>query len=136
MISERPLVGWQPIQFEYELGSRTGNTKSGIKAAHNLYLHLFMEVGVIGAVPFLIGLWLCGQGAWKARNRYLGLLPLALLVSCLASGIGSNTIKTKEIWFVLAVTVAARGERKRQGTILLGRPIESRIEESSSKLNS
>ena len=25
MISERPLLGWQPVQFKYELGSRTAS---------------------------------------------------------------------------------------------------------------
>jgi O-antigen ligase len=136
MISERPLLGWQPIQFEYELGSRVGNTKSGVKAAHNLYLHLFTEVGIVGAVPFLIGLWFCGQGAWKARNRNLGLLPLALWVVIVATGMGSHVIYGKQVWFVLAVTVAVRGERKRQGMVLVGRPIENGIQTSSGKLNS
>jgi O-antigen ligase len=136
MISERPLLGWRPVEFEYELGSREGNTKSGIKAAHNIFLHLFMEVGVVGAVPFLIGLWLCGQGAWKARNQNLGLLPLALLVAFVTAGIGSNVIYTKMMWFFIAVTIAVRGEKKRQGRILLGHPIENRIQVSSSKLNS
>ena len=73
-----------------------------------------MEVGIVGAVPFLIGLWLCGKGAWTARNRNLGLLPLALLVTSLAAGMGSNTIYSKALWLVVAVTVATRGERKRQ----------------------
>ena len=123
MISERPLLGWQPVQFEYELGRRTQVRFT--RAAHSMYLHLLMEVGVVGAVPFLIGLWLCGWGAWKARNRYLGLLPLALLVATIASGIGSNTIKWKTLWFVLAVTIAAIGEGKRQGIVLARRPGEN-----------
>jgi O-antigen ligase len=131
MISERPLVGWQPVQFEYELGSRTGYS---IKAAHNLYLHLFMEVGIVGAVPFLIGLALCVRRAWKARSLNLGLLPLAVLVATLASGMGGNTIYSKFLWFVIAVTVAVRV--KPQGRSLLGRPIENRIQASSSELNS
>jgi O-antigen ligase len=125
MISERPLVGWQPVVFNYELGSRTGNTRSGAKDAHNIFLHLFLEVGVIGAVPFVIGLWLCGQGAWKARNRNPGLLPLALLVASLAGGMSSTPIYSKALWFVLAVTVAAREEGKRTGRIFAGRPIEN-----------
>ena len=121
MISERPLVGWQPIQFKYELGRRT-YTRAG-RDAHNTYLHVLMEVVVVGAVPFLIGLWLCGQGAWKARNRNLGLLPLALLVAVLAGSMGTNWMNHKTLWFVLAVSVAAGGERKRSGMILVGRPM-------------
>jgi O-antigen ligase len=134
MIAERPLLGWQPIKFEYELGIRAGNTQSGIKAAHNIFLHLFMEVGVVGAVPFLVALWLCGQGAWKARNRNLGLLPLALFVATAAAGMASNVIYTKTLWLVFAVTLAARGERKRQDMILVGRPIEKDIQTSSGEI--
>jgi O-antigen ligase len=136
MISERPLVGWRPVEFEYELAYRVPGNASGIRSAHNIFLHLFMEVGVVGAVPFLIGLWLCGQGAWKARNRNLGLLPLALWVVSVATGMGSNIIYGKLMWFFFVVTVAARGERKGRGRILVGRPIENGIQTSSGKLNS
>src|SRR5262249_32724637 len=115
-------------------GSRMG--KRGNLAAHNLYTHLFMEVGIVGAVPFLIGLWLCGQGAWKARNRNLGLLPLALWVAILTAALGGNVIYMKPLWFVLAVTIAARGERKRQGMVMVVRPIEKGVQTSSLTLSS
>ena len=44
MISERPLLGWQPVQFEYELGM-SYSQRDGVRAAHNMFLHLLMEVG-------------------------------------------------------------------------------------------
>ena len=137
MISERPLLGWQPVEFEYELGCRTGNTKSGIKAAHNIFLHLFMEVGHgwCGAIPdWTLVVW---TGSVEGPQSEPG--PLA------SGAFGSHhslqawvvtSIYTKTLWFVLAVTVAARGERKRQGMILVGRPIENGIQTSSWKLNS
>jgi O-antigen ligase len=134
MISERPFFGWQPIEFRYELGFRTG--LGAARDSHNTYLHLFMEVGIVGAVPFLIGLGLCGKGAWKARNRNLGLLPLALFVASLAGGISSTTIYEKTLWFVLAVTVAGIGEKKRPGTILVARPVANAQQTSSLKSNS
>ncbi|MGH8057142.1 MAG: O-antigen ligase family protein, partial [Candidatus Entotheonellia bacterium] len=64
MILERPLFGWQPVAFWYELGTRLGRIFD-TKDAHNLYLHLFLEVGALGALPFLVGLWLCGRAAWE-----------------------------------------------------------------------
>jgi O-antigen ligase len=133
MISERPFVGWGPSEFNYELGSRVGKVQSN---AHNIVLHVFLEVGIIGAVPFLIGVWLCGKGAWTARHRNLGLLPLALLIASLTGGMAHNSIYSKAQWFVLAITVAARGERKRPGMILVGRPVANGIQTSSGKLNS
>jgi O-antigen ligase len=135
MISERPVVGWQPIEFRYELGSRIFGARFE-RDAHNTFLHLFMEVGMVGAVPFLIGLWLCGKGAWKARNRNLALLPLALFVASLVGGMSSTSIYAKAQWFVLAISVAAAAEEKRRGMVLMGRRIENGIQTSSRKLNS
>jgi O-antigen ligase len=134
MISERPLFGWQPVQFEYELGQRTG--ARSVRAAHNMYLHLLMEVGIIGAVPFLVGLWLCGKSAWKSRNLNLGLLPAGLFLAVLASGIGSNTIYYKTLWFVLAVAASAGGQTKQQGIILATRVGENPIMKPPRNLDS
>ena len=83
-----------------------------------------MEVGIVGAVPFLIGLWLCGKGAWRARNDTWAFCPGAF-GSLTRGGMSSTTIKWKAQWFVLALTVAAVGEGKRQGMILVGRPVEN-----------
>ena len=85
MFIERPFLGWQPVKFQYELGRRVLGTGSGTKDAHNLFLHLLLEVGLVGTVPFLIGLWRCAQAAWQARTGHLGLLPLALLLTALAA---------------------------------------------------
>jgi O-antigen ligase len=134
MISERPLLGWQPIEFRYELGRRTDARTE--RDAHNLYLHVLMEVGLLGSVPFLIGLGLCGKAAWKARNQTMGLVPFALWVTVLAGAMTSASIYMKAVWFVLAVTVAARGERRRPGMILVAHPLEDGTQASSSKLSS
>jgi O-antigen ligase len=123
MFSERPIIGWQPVEFRYELGRRTGERSE--KDAHNTFLHLFMEVGSVGAVPFLIGLWLCGKGAWRARNRNMGLLPLALLVASLAGSMTSTSIYRKAQWFVLAVTAAASTEGRRRGVSRVEPPVEN-----------
>lgn len=112
MILERPLIGWQPVAFWYELGSRLGKIWD-TKDAHNLYLHLFLEVGALGALPFLVGLWLWGRAAWEGRAGYLGVLPLALLGTTLAANATHTDLARKTLWLVLALTVAA-GTRVRQ----------------------
>jgi hypothetical protein len=104
MIWERPIFGWQPGGFELELGQRSGHGKR--IGSHNLYLQLFLEVGMVGAVPFLIGLWLCGQAAWRARMGNLGLLPLALLLTALIENMNNAGLSKKPLWLVLALTIA------------------------------
>ena len=124
MILERPIIGWQPAEFEYELGRRLG-VPSGRRAAHNLFLHLFLEVGAAGAIPFLVGLWLCAWAAWKARTGNLGLLPLALVLAIVATNMSITWIDRKLQWLILALSVAAQSSQNPRKTIffaLKGQP--------------
>jgi O-antigen ligase len=107
MISERPFFGWNPVEFNYELGGRL-NAISGNKDAHDLYLHLLLEVGLVGAFPFLVGIGLCARAAWRSRAGPFGSLPLALLLAMLAGNLSGTWIDRKFLWLVLAFTVAAQ----------------------------
>jgi O-antigen ligase len=102
MFLERPLLGWQPYICGRELGRRTGAYK---RDPHNLFLSLFLEVGIVGTVPFLMGLWWCAQRAWQARTGRLGLLPLVLLTTALAAAMAQPFFAHK--WFWLILTCAA-----------------------------
>jgi O-antigen ligase len=105
MISERPIFGWRPVEFWYELGRRV-HGYWGIRDAHNLYLHLLLEVGLAGAIPFVIGLWLSVRAAWRGRNGTFGLLPLALVLTLLASNMSGTDVARKQLWLVLAMAAA------------------------------
>ena len=52
MILESPVVGWGPINHNWELGPRVGMP---YRDEHNFYLYLFAEGGLVGAIPFLGG---------------------------------------------------------------------------------
>ena len=105
MISEKPFLGWQPVISEYETDWRLGSW--GRRATHSLYFHLLLEVGVIGAIPFLIGLALCARAAWKARAGVLGMLPLALLATMVAYNMALSGTKHKPLWIFLGLVIAA-----------------------------
>lgn len=106
MVLERPLFGWQPVLLWQELGRRAGHLW-GTKDAHNSLFHLLLEVGVLGALPFLIGVGLCVGAAWRARNGRLGCLPLALMVCVLVANLAHTYITRKPQWLMLAVAAAA-----------------------------
>lgn len=106
MVFERPLFGWQPLLLWEELGRRAGHLW-GTKDAHNTLFHLLLEVGVLGALPFIVGVALCVRAAWRARNGPLGRLPLALMVCVLAANMAHTYITRKPQWLVLAVAAAA-----------------------------
>jgi len=108
MILERPMLGWQPVDYYYELGRRLGGVYfSKGRDAHNLFLTVLLQVGVIGAIPFLVGYWLCGQAAWRARLGNLGLLPLALFTLDLVGSMNGTSLFVKSHWLTLALTLAA-----------------------------
>lgn len=109
MIRERPIVGWQSVNWVYELGRRVGGvwTWRG-RDAHNLYLAVLLETGLLGAVPFFIGLWWCTRAAWRARHGPLGLMPLGLLFTLLVGGMSLTPLYSKVPWLILALTLAGR----------------------------
>ena len=116
MISEKPLLGWHPIVYSYELASREGwygphNAPHHFlqmpRDAHNLFFHLLVEVGLVGALPFLIGLGLCVWAAWTARVSSLGLLPLTWLITTIVANMSGTGIVDKLLWFVLALSLAS-----------------------------
>src|SRR5262249_3510321 len=96
-------------------GGRT-HKLGGERDAHNLVLHLFLEVGLIGAMPFLIGLGLCARAAWKGRSGRLGVLPLALLLTVFAINLAHTWLSHKLMWLVLALALAtASASHRGQG---------------------
>jgi O-antigen ligase len=111
MFLDQPVLGVGPVTGLYELGWRTRHVLwhyvQAWREPHNSFLYVATATGLLGLVPFLIGLGLClGQG-WRARGRPDGLLPLALLVTMLAASMSGTWIHLKLFWFVLAYALAS-----------------------------
>lgn len=104
MIAEKPLLGWQPIAVWYALAKRLGEYEG--RDAHNLYLHLFLEVGAMGALPFLFGFAWCGWNAWKRRDGYLGMIPFSLWLGVAVGNMAGTDYAMKSFWYVLALSAA------------------------------
>jgi O-antigen ligase len=106
MAAERPLVGWGPVNNKYELGIRLDERIRRRRDAHNLILEVLTATGVLGTVPFLLGLALCARDAWRARRRAHGVLALALLAGVMLANMSGNWIASKLLWLVLAYALA------------------------------
>ena len=129
MILERPILGWDPVSFRFELGKRLGIPS---RNAHNFVLDLLLQVGIVGTIPFLVGLWLCGRAAWSARRGRLGLLPLVLLLVTLITNMAATYTERKAFWLVLSLAVAAaypatKRQNKRPARLLVSRSPKSPI---------
>jgi len=106
MFLEKPIIGWGPVKHYYELGYRL---LVPTRDPHNLYLWLLLEVGLLGAIPFVGGLWICTISAWKARRTSQGVLPLAMVVFYLLANL-KGTYLDKYFWIVLAYTLASNNQ--------------------------
>jgi O-antigen ligase len=104
MFLQSPLIGWGPDNHLSELGSRLGGVR---RDPHNLYLWILNETGLLGAILFFSGLWLCWRSAWKARRTTQGVVPLAMLVYLLLANLTGTGHLNKFFWLMLAYTVAA-----------------------------
>src|SRR5262249_34337604 len=130
MILEKPLLGWSVAGY-YELGRREGGRFFWTaRSLHNNFLDLLVTVGIVGATPFIVGLWLCGLSAWRARLGNLALLPLALLVTIFVCGLVTTFVTYKTFWLILALTLGAapttsRELGKRSPALLVGRRVKS-----------
>ncbi len=107
MIRERPLLGWGPVENQYEIGRLIGERKKQKRDAHDLVFELWTTSGIIGTVPFLIGLALCMRAAWKSRHGALGYLPLAFMAAIGIGCIDGTWLASKILWVMLALAVAA-----------------------------
>ncbi|HEX9579697.1 MAG TPA: O-antigen ligase family protein [Gemmatimonadales bacterium] len=107
MFAERPWFGWGPVDNQLEVARRIDEAKRGRRDAHNLLLELLTATGVIGAVPFLAGVFLCVRRAWVARAGPLSVMPLAMLVAVFTGTVSGTWIASKILWLTLAFALAA-----------------------------
>ena len=120
MFTEKPFFGWGPVSNYVELGARFGRPKMD---THNLYLWILTETGLLGSVPFFIGLWLCWRAAWRARYGTERSLPIALMASLLLLNMAGTQLFSKKFWFVLAYSLASESFLSTQ--LRLGSPVDS-----------
>jgi O-antigen ligase len=106
MISERPLLGWGPIENQFEIAARIGEEKKDKRDAHNIVFDLMSSTGFLGTLPFFIGLGLCVASAWRARQGPCGMLPFAMLMTALMGCVSGTWIASKVLWLAFAIALA------------------------------
>jgi O-antigen ligase len=99
MWSEKPIFGWGPVHNKMELERRA---PVGRGDTHNLFLWVLLESGLVGFVPFCIGLALCAKRSWEARRGPHGFLPFALVVLLILANLSGSWHFRKHFWIILA----------------------------------
>jgi O-antigen ligase len=100
---EKPITGWGPATHHHVLGARFVRDTLD---THNLFLWLLTEVGLLGSIPYFVGLLFCVRSAWRARAGPYGVLPMAMVVSGLIINLSLTWHERKVFWLILALTVA------------------------------
>jgi O-antigen ligase len=112
-ISERPILGygyggfWQRSDVYDSLWSVNSNWRPG--SAHNTYLDIWVQIGVLGVAIYLIGFVLISiQAIWFARaNRTSnGLWPLLFLSFLSIMGFSEDFILINNIAWMLYLAIA------------------------------
>ena len=114
---KRPIFGWGVVTNTAQLASRldaeglmpplTAPNGSYFKATHNMILYVLSASGIMGTLPFLIGLWLCLRSAWKARRGSQGFLPFALALTVLLLDMSVDGHHWKQHWIFMAYALAS-----------------------------
>jgi O-antigen ligase len=107
MFRDKPVLGWGPVTNKYELAQRLGVSSKAQKDAHNIVLEILTAAGLLGGIPFFVGVWLCLQSAWIARDGREGILPLAMLLAVLAGNMTQNRLAGALLWLILAYALAS-----------------------------
>lgn len=107
MFLDKPLLGWGPTINMWELGARVGDRNHPFRDTHDLLLEILTVTGVLGAVPFFMGTFLCLRAAWSGRRGREGILPLAMMAAILVANVGANLHYNKLYWLLMAYALAS-----------------------------
>jgi O-antigen ligase len=118
MVKERPMFGWGPADNQFELARRINERKRPSRDMHNLVLELWTVAGIIGAIPFLIGLGLVWGAGWSSRKGPRGAIPMALLFAIIPGTISGTWIASKILWLVLSIATASGKAGRRYVTVM------------------
>ena len=109
MILEKPIIGWGPMNNQYELSIREGSRffNRAKRDTHNVVFEVLTATGLLGTLGFGLGIALCVIAAWRGRSGPEGVLPLALVVSVLTANMSGNWIASKFLWFAFAYAIVS-----------------------------
>lgn len=109
MFLEKPIIGWGPMNNQYELSIREGSRfyNRAKRDTHNVVFEVLTATGLLGTLGFGLGIALCVIAAWRARSGPEGVVPLALVVSVLTANMSGNWIASKLLWFAFAYAIVS-----------------------------
>lgn len=132
MFLEKPLLGWGPLNNQYELSLREGNRflNRAKRDTHSIIFEALTASGLLGTLMFCLGLGLSLRAAWRSRPGPEGVLPLALCMTVVVANLSGNWMASKLLWFAFgyAIAGARRAARVSVTPLPQTRPEARRVE--------
>ena len=100
LLLENPIFGVGPVEYASALGSRLGTAS---KSSHNTYLRVLLETGIIGFIPFILGIGMTLKMAYANRTNRFGIIMLVFLVTLLVSFLFLEWTHRKITWIILGL---------------------------------
>jgi O-antigen ligase len=117
MFLEKPIYGWGSVALTRELGSRLGLQS---RDTHNILLWVILEVGLLGGIRWILGIWGCVKNSISAAIKLHDPYPIMLATTVLICGMSSNNFQKKTLWLILAFALSSivviQDKRKSNGT--------------------
>lgn len=102
MVAEKPVFGWG-VRYTEELGLRVGRQRI---AAHNTFLQITASFGLLGFVPWALGLGFTGWRLWRHRADFWAATLLALFGALLVAMVPGNYGYNPTAWILFALAGA------------------------------
>jgi O-antigen ligase len=114
MFKEKPLLGWSPYTAEEELAERIRNPDASSAAAglpiastHNIVFQLLLELGIVGAIPYFLGVFCCVFTAWRSRKGVEDIVPFAVWMTIIVMQMSVPMFEGKLIWLFYGYALAS-----------------------------
>lgn len=101
-----PVFG-RGVAHTDELGGLVFGMRGGRIGVHNTYLQLLLSFGIVGTIPWVIGVVAVVRRAWRVRSHPWGATMVSLLVATLVFSIGGLLGYNKQFWILLALASQA-----------------------------
>jgi hypothetical protein len=102
MFQDEPYTGWGAT-FPRDLGERMLLEDDRAVTTHNVYLEMLVAFGIVGFVPWILGVLRTIVAAWRCRSVLWGTLLLAALITTLVYGWVDSLGTFKHFWVLLAI---------------------------------
>lgn len=112
MIREKPLLGYGVGYDTFTLGIHMNYPN---RDPHSLLFGLLLEVGLIGAFPFIAAIFHTLWRAWRHGARAGDALPFALMAALITMNIPQTGHYQKIFWIVFAAAVASGAKLEGRG---------------------